>query len=73
MCWGGKGSGQAEGAGIRGQSAHRRGEAVVGGVCEGEQEEDEEDHTQEVRAEDREALRVLQGRADGRKAHVVTE
>lgn len=42
-------------------------------VCKGKQEENEEDHTQEVKGEDGEALRVLEGCADGRKAHIVTE
>lgn len=45
----------------------------MGGVCEGEEEEHEEDDAQHVGGEDGGPVRVLQSRADGREAHVVTE
>lgn len=64
---------EADGADRGRQSADWRGEAVVGGVGEGEEEEDEEDHAQHVGGEDGGPVRVLQSRADGREAHVVTE
>jgi len=70
--WGG-GSGAAEGAGGGGEGAHGRGQAVVGGVCEGEEEEQEEDDAHQVGREDADGVGVLHHRADGREAHVVTE
>lgn len=69
----GPGSGEAEGAGGGGQGADRGGEPVEGGVRERKEEEEEEEDTQQVGAENREALGVLQSRADGGKTHVVTE
>lgn len=64
---------EADGAEGGRQSADWRGEAIVGGVSEGEEEEDEEDDPQHVGGQDGGPVRVLQGRADGREAHVVTE
>lgn len=45
----------------------------MGGVSEGEEEQDEEDHPQHVGGEDGGPVRVVQGCADGWEAHVVTE
>lgn len=45
----------------------------MGRVCEGEEEEEEEDYPEQVGGEDRVTLRVLEGRADGGETHVVTE
>lgn len=72
--WGSKrGSGEAEGAGGGGESAHRCGEAIVGGVGEGEQAEQEEEYPHQVGGEDGEAVGVLHCRGDSRETHVVTE
>lgn len=72
MCVGG-GSREAEGAGRGSEGADWCGEAIVGRVSEGKEEEEEEDDPKQVGGEDGEALRVLQGCADGRETHVVTE
>lgn len=69
----GLGSGEAEGAGRGCESADRCGEAVEGGVGEGEEEEEEEEDPQQVGGEDGDAVGVLHGRADGGETHVVTE
>lgn len=45
----------------------------MGGVSEGEEEEDEENDAQHVGGEDGGPVRVLQGGADGGEAHVVAE
>lgn len=68
-----QGSGEAEGAGGGSQGADWGGEAVKGGVCEGEEEKEEEEDPQQVGGDDGEAVGVLQGSADGRETHVVTE
>lgn len=68
-----QGSGEAEGAGGGGEGADWCGDAVVGGVSEGEEKEEEEEDPQQVRGEDGNAVGVLQRRADGGETHVVTE
>lgn len=68
-----QGSGEAEGAGGGSEGADRRGEAVEGGVSEGEEEEEEEEDPQQVGGQDCYAVGVLQRCADGRETHVVTE
>lgn len=69
----GQGSRKAERAEGGGEGADRGGEAVEGGVSEREEKKKEKENPQQVGGEDSEAVGVLQGHADGREAHVVTE
>lgn len=69
----GQGSGEAEGAGGEGEGADWCGEAVVGGVSEGKEQEEEEENPQQVGGEDSEAVGVLHCCADSGKTHVITE
>lgn len=62
-----------EGAGGDCQGADWGRQAVEEGVGERKEEEEEEDDAQSVEREDGEAVWMLQGRAQGREAHVVTE
>lgn len=69
----GRTSGEAQGAGRGGEGANRCWEHVVVRISEREEEEEEEEDTQKVTGKGGEAMGVIQGCADGRETHVVTE
>lgn len=66
-------SGEAEWAGGGSEGANWGGEAIVGGVSKGKEEEEEEKDPQQVGREDGDTVGMLQSCADGRETHVVTE
>lgn len=63
----------ADGSRCGGQGADGCGQTIEEWVSHGEDEEEEENDPQHVERENREAVRVVEGRAQSRKTHVVAE
>lgn len=70
---GGMDGSRADGSRCRGQRADGCRQTVEERVSHGEDEEEEENDPQHVEGENREAVRVVQGRAESWKTHVVAE
>lgn len=70
---GGRDGSGADGPMSGGQGADWCGQTVEERVSHGKEEEEEENDPQHVERENREAVRVVQGRAESWKTHVVAE